>query len=145
MRIDSCADLICVGCWASSGYSVAGCAQLEQKLRQCMDAPVSLALHAQSYHVADLRSATKTKRRTTSTTICRECTPRSRALTSATRSNTRTDTVHHLYTFAYLRQRARDIACAFEEFVATTLDGVLGRLVAIVYILKEGGCITQDA
>jgi len=28
------------GCWASSGYSVQGCAQLEQKLRQCMDAPV---------------------------------------------------------------------------------------------------------
>ena len=30
------------GCWASSGYSVQGCAQLEQKLRQCMDAPVCL-------------------------------------------------------------------------------------------------------
>jgi hypothetical protein len=29
-----------LGCWASSGYSVQGCAQLEQKLRQCMDAPV---------------------------------------------------------------------------------------------------------
>ncbi|EAT86208.1 37S ribosomal protein mrp10 [Parastagonospora nodorum] len=28
-----------LGCWASSGYSVQGCAQLEQKLRQCMDAP----------------------------------------------------------------------------------------------------------
>lgn len=28
------------GCWASSGYSVQGCAQLEQKLRQCMDQPV---------------------------------------------------------------------------------------------------------
>ncbi|KAL7770269.1 hypothetical protein CFE70_000202 [Pyrenophora teres f. teres 0-1] len=27
-------------CWASSGYSVQGCALLEQKLRQCMDAPV---------------------------------------------------------------------------------------------------------
>jgi hypothetical protein len=30
----------CIGCWASSGYSVQGCAQFEQKLRQCMDAPV---------------------------------------------------------------------------------------------------------
>lgn len=29
-----------LGCWASSGYSVQGCAQFEQKLRQCMDAPV---------------------------------------------------------------------------------------------------------
>ncbi|EFQ93331.1 hypothetical protein PTT_09326 [Pyrenophora teres f. teres 0-1] len=28
-----------LGCWASSGYSVQGCALLEQKLRQCMDAP----------------------------------------------------------------------------------------------------------
>ncbi|KAF2493250.1 hypothetical protein BU16DRAFT_465031 [Lophium mytilinum] len=28
-----------LGCWASSGYSVQGCAQLEQKLRACMDAP----------------------------------------------------------------------------------------------------------
>ncbi|KAF2657945.1 mitochondrial 37S ribosomal protein YmS-T [Lophiostoma macrostomum CBS 122681] len=28
-----------LGCWASSGYSVQGCAQFEQKLRQCMDAP----------------------------------------------------------------------------------------------------------
>ncbi|KAF2874527.1 mitochondrial 37S ribosomal protein YmS-T [Massariosphaeria phaeospora] len=27
------------GCWASSGYSVQGCAQFEQKLRQCMDTP----------------------------------------------------------------------------------------------------------
>ena len=29
-----------LGCWASSGYSVQGCAQLEQALRECMDAPV---------------------------------------------------------------------------------------------------------
>jgi hypothetical protein len=28
------------GCWASSGYSMQACALLEQKLRQCMDAPV---------------------------------------------------------------------------------------------------------
>ncbi|KAH7135922.1 hypothetical protein B0J11DRAFT_576477 [Dendryphion nanum] len=28
-----------LGCWASSGYSVTGCAQFEQKLRACMDAP----------------------------------------------------------------------------------------------------------
>ncbi|KAH9862539.1 hypothetical protein IAQ61_009956 [Plenodomus lingam] len=34
------ADLVdLAGCWASSGYSVTGCAQLEQKLRLCMDAP----------------------------------------------------------------------------------------------------------
>ncbi|KAL2349826.1 hypothetical protein BJ546DRAFT_1013981 [Cryomyces antarcticus] len=28
-----------LGCWASSGYSVAGCAALETQLRACMDAP----------------------------------------------------------------------------------------------------------
>ncbi|OCK80370.1 mitochondrial ribosomal protein 10 [Lepidopterella palustris CBS 459.81] len=28
-----------LGCWASSGYSVQGCAQVEQQLRACMDAP----------------------------------------------------------------------------------------------------------
>ncbi|ORX95101.1 hypothetical protein BCR34DRAFT_525674 [Clohesyomyces aquaticus] len=28
-----------LGCWASSGYSIQGCAQLEAKLRQCMDSP----------------------------------------------------------------------------------------------------------
>ncbi|KAI5362262.1 Putative ribosomal protein MRP10 [Septoria linicola] len=27
-----------LGCWASSGYSAAGCAALEQQLRGCMDA-----------------------------------------------------------------------------------------------------------
>ncbi|KAI9792854.1 MAG: hypothetical protein M1833_001013 [Piccolia ochrophora] len=26
-------------CWASSGYSISGCAQIEQQLRICMDAP----------------------------------------------------------------------------------------------------------
>ncbi|CAE6995947.1 37s ribosomal protein mitochondrial protein [Pyrenophora teres f. teres] len=35
----TCADMSITGCWASSGYSVQGCALLEQKLRQCMDAP----------------------------------------------------------------------------------------------------------
>jgi hypothetical protein len=33
-----------LGCWASSGYSVQGCAQLEQTLRECMDAPVCESL-----------------------------------------------------------------------------------------------------
>ncbi|KAK3078618.1 hypothetical protein LTS18_007048 [Coniosporium uncinatum] len=28
-----------LGCWASSGYTTQGCAQLEQQLRACMDAP----------------------------------------------------------------------------------------------------------
>lgn len=39
-----CADWR-AGCWASAGQAAAaqGCAQLEQKLRLCMDAPVSLA------------------------------------------------------------------------------------------------------
>lgn len=29
-----------LGCWASSGYSVTGCAELEKSLRECMDIPV---------------------------------------------------------------------------------------------------------
>ncbi|KAL6717597.1 40S ribosomal protein mrp10 [Lecanora helva] len=29
-----------LGCWASSGNAAAGCAQLEQQLRACMDASV---------------------------------------------------------------------------------------------------------
>ncbi|KAK7920903.1 hypothetical protein PG985_008925 [Apiospora marii] len=28
-----------LACWASSGYNTAGCAQMEQALRNCMDAP----------------------------------------------------------------------------------------------------------
>ncbi|KAI1375993.1 mitochondrial ribosomal protein 10 [Hypoxylon crocopeplum] len=28
-----------LACWASSGYSTVGCAQVEQALRQCMDGP----------------------------------------------------------------------------------------------------------
>ncbi|KAI2624726.1 mitochondrial ribosomal protein 10 [Hypomontagnella submonticulosa] len=28
-----------LACWASAGYSTAGCAQVEQALRQCMDGP----------------------------------------------------------------------------------------------------------
>jgi hypothetical protein len=34
------ADTLEIGCWASSGFSVQGCAQFEQKLRACMDAQV---------------------------------------------------------------------------------------------------------
>jgi hypothetical protein len=71
-------DLTCIGCWASSGYSVQGCAQLEQKLRQCMDAPVRLMLFGHNNHISDLYSVIQTRRRTTSTTISRECTQRSK-------------------------------------------------------------------
>ncbi|KAK0382938.1 hypothetical protein NLU13_8854 [Sarocladium strictum] len=28
-----------LACWASAGYSAAGCASLENQLRQCMDGP----------------------------------------------------------------------------------------------------------
>lgn len=35
------ADSKQTGCWASSGYTVGGCAVVEQTLRECMDAPVS--------------------------------------------------------------------------------------------------------
>ncbi|KAI0181569.1 mitochondrial ribosomal protein 10 [Hypoxylon sp. FL1284] len=28
-----------LACWASAGYSTAGCAQIEQALRDCMDGP----------------------------------------------------------------------------------------------------------
>lgn len=79
------ANLHSTGCWASSGYSVQGCAQLEQKLRQCMDAPVSPTHHNTNYNVSDISSATRTKRRTRSITTSRECTPRLSALISETR------------------------------------------------------------
>jgi hypothetical protein len=72
----------CTGCWASSGYSVQGCAQLEQKLRQCMDAPVSSASPTNILHLSDPSSALQPKRRTTSITTSRGCIPRSRDLTS---------------------------------------------------------------
>ena len=74
------------GCWASSGYSVQGCAQLEQKLRQCMDAPVC-SPPQRPLDFSNLSSSeTTTRRRTTSTTTSRECTPRLSAPTSGTRS-----------------------------------------------------------
>jgi hypothetical protein len=70
------------GCWASSGYSVQGCAQLEQKLRQCMDAPVGSAITSGNNHNSDLYSATPTRRRTISITTSPECTRKSLDLTS---------------------------------------------------------------
>lgn len=73
------------GCWASSGYSVQGCAQLEQKLRLCMDAPVCLPPDHLDAVVLTPRSETQTRRRTTSTTTCRGCTPKLLGLTSETR------------------------------------------------------------
>jgi hypothetical protein len=75
------ADSTCTGCWASSGYSVQGCAQLEQKLRQCMDAPVGPP-STNTARIADHPSALRTRRRTTSTTIFPGCIPRSRVPTS---------------------------------------------------------------
>lgn len=36
----SLTDNVRTGCWASSGFSVQGCAGLEQQLRACMDTPV---------------------------------------------------------------------------------------------------------
>ncbi|KAF2733454.1 mitochondrial ribosomal protein 10 [Polyplosphaeria fusca] len=43
-----------LGCWASSGYSIQGCAQLEQKLRHCMDSPrpASNAKNNINYHLS---------------------------------------------------------------------------------------------
>jgi len=37
-----------LACWASSGYTAAGCQALETQLRTCMDTPVSLlfSLHS---------------------------------------------------------------------------------------------------
>jgi hypothetical protein len=73
------------GCWASSGYSVQGCAQLEQKLRQCMDAPVRLqALTNCFVNLTTLSSAIRTRRKTISITTSPECIRRSSGLTSGT-------------------------------------------------------------
>jgi hypothetical protein len=73
------------GCWASSGYTAQGCAALEQQLRACMDAPVRTPTHPSaarhSDHFVYLRKLLKAKR-APSTTICRDCIPRSLVLTS---------------------------------------------------------------
>ncbi|EKG13044.1 Ribosomal protein MRP10 mitochondrial [Macrophomina phaseolina MS6] len=43
-----------LGCWASQGYSVAGCSAVEQQLRACMDAPRPKAQKKNSinYHLS---------------------------------------------------------------------------------------------
>ncbi|KAF2842091.1 mitochondrial ribosomal protein 10 [Patellaria atrata CBS 101060] len=43
-----------LGCWASSGYNLAGCALLEQQLRACMDAPKPAAAKKSTinYHLS---------------------------------------------------------------------------------------------
>ncbi|KAF2228803.1 mitochondrial ribosomal protein 10 [Viridothelium virens] len=45
-----------LGCWASSGYSAQGCAQLEQQLRACMDArkPDQQKKNNINYHLSRL-------------------------------------------------------------------------------------------
>jgi hypothetical protein len=93
---------------------VQGCAALEQKLRQCMDQPVRVGHGFNTKHLLTPHSATRTRRRTLSTTTCRECTPRSSALTSATEQNIgrgACNLVHYLYTHGTarrtMRQRAR--------------------------------------
>jgi len=79
----TCADMSVTGCWASSGYSVQGCALLEQKLRQCMDAPVRSLLSMGLRCTANPRpSETPTRRKTTSTSTFPGCTPRLWVLTS---------------------------------------------------------------
>jgi hypothetical protein len=80
---------------------VQGCAQFEQKLRQCMDQPVCPGSSVDTKHALTLSSATATPRRTTSTTTCRECTPRSLVLTSETKRKLyrgASNSVHYLYT-----------------------------------------------
>lgn len=86
-----------IDCWASSGYSVEGCASLETALRTCMDAPVRTVttyLHFLEA-VEEIRMGgwiwkdgrmgaqanainrdRQTSRRIPSTTTCRECTHR---------------------------------------------------------------------
>ena len=38
-----------LGCWASSGFTAAGCIALEKQLRACMDAPVGLFIFFVSF------------------------------------------------------------------------------------------------
>ncbi|KAE8352950.1 hypothetical protein BDV28DRAFT_118437 [Aspergillus coremiiformis] len=42
-----------LSCWASTGYTVAGCADVEQQLRQCMDAskPKNKKKNTINYHL----------------------------------------------------------------------------------------------
>ncbi|KAI2632133.1 mitochondrial ribosomal protein 10 [Hypoxylon sp. NC1633] len=47
-----------LACWASSGYSATGCAQVEQALRNCMDGPQPLKPKPSeiNYHLARFKN-----------------------------------------------------------------------------------------
>lgn len=62
-----------------------GCAAVETKLRQCMDQPVRIAKTLDIRRALTPRSAIRARRRTTSTTTCRGCTPRWSVHTSGNR------------------------------------------------------------
>jgi hypothetical protein len=128
-------DLTCTGCWASSGYSVQGCAQLEQKLRQCMDAPVCLKLSGRNNHISDLHSATQTRRRTTSTTTSRGCIRRSKDPTSGIKEGAPTKRALYI---TCIPSRVSTCSRYYKRIRGVLLsqhwDGVLDRLIASVYI-----------
>lgn len=48
-----------IGCWASSGYTAQGCAQLEQSLRACMDARVCQAFRRHGVYMLMLGTETR--------------------------------------------------------------------------------------
>lgn len=69
-----------IDCWASSGYSVEGCASLETALRTCMDAPVCTSIMnlEEEFGIEMIKTNAinrdrRTSKRTPSTTTCREC------------------------------------------------------------------------
>jgi hypothetical protein len=49
--------LLLTACWASAGYSKAGCAAVEQALRNCMDGPKppSKPNNAINYHLSRMQ------------------------------------------------------------------------------------------
>lgn len=114
------ANSLHAGCWASSGYSVQGCAQLEQKLRQCMDAPVGLATYT-IQHIAHLASATRTRRRTTSTITSRGCIPRSKDPTSGIDDCRLTARALYIICRFRVRRLAQHSMLAFDEFYNHTI------------------------
>src|SRR5690242_18671229 len=75
-----------------------------------MDQPVCAGARLAIYHALTPPSATRTRRRTTSTTTCRECTPTSSVLTSGSRRDPRRGAAN-LYTTCIPTAR-RDGPCA---------------------------------
>jgi hypothetical protein len=59
------ANLLVTACWASAGYSTAGCQQVELALRNCMDAPAAPPTRTSeiNYHLGRFQTRVAGKKR----------------------------------------------------------------------------------